>query len=178
MTTVALVAAVSENGVIGREGGLPWHLPDDLRWFKRLTRGHVLIMGRRTFESLDAPLPDRRLIVLTRRHRFRAGDAAVARTLDDALALAGPVEQVFVVGGADVYRAALPIADRLFLTRVHAIVEGDVVFPEVDWSTWTLVEERFHPADARHAYAFTIQRYDRRGTMEQEIDEKARKTIA
>lgn len=161
MTTVALVAAVAENGVIGRDGGLPWRLPDDLRWFKRLTKGHVLVMGRRTFESLDRPLADRRLIVLTRGAGFHADGVEVVRSLDAALQLA-PDEDVFVVGGAEVYRAALPRADRLFLTRVHATVDGDTFFPDVDWSAWTLVEEQFHPADARHAHAFTLRQYERR----------------
>ena len=180
MTTVTLVAAVSENGVIGRGGGLPWHLPDDLRWFKRLTTGHTLIMGRRTFASLDQPLPDRRVIVLTRDPAFRGGGAAVAaRSLDEALALVpGTEREVFVVGGAAVYRAALPRADRLFLTRVHARVEGNVFFPDVDWSAWTLVEETVHPVDDRHAHAFTIQRYERRASSARAITEKPRKTIA
>ena len=178
MTAVALVAAVAENGVIGREGGLPWHLPDDLRWFKRLTTGHMLILGRRTFESLNQPLPGRRLIVVTRNPTFDADGAMIARSLDDALALAADEEEVFVAGGAAVYRAALSRADRLFITRVHATVEGDVFFPEVDWSQWTLVEEHFHPADARHQHAFTIRRYERRRPSPPDATENPGKTIA
>jgi dihydrofolate reductase len=178
VTSVALVAAVSENGVIGRGGGLPWHLPDDFRWFQRLTKGHVLIMGRRTFESLDRPLPDRRLLVLSRDPAFDAGGATVVPSLADALAAAGDVDRVFVAGGAAVYRAALPRADRLFITRVHASVEGDVLFPEVDWSRWTLTEENFHPADERHAHAFTIRCYERGRPPTRDVPEKPEKTIA
>lgn len=162
MTHVALVAAVAENGVIGRSGGLPWRLPDDLRHFKRLTMGHVLVMGRRTWASIGRALPGRRTIVLSRDPAFPADGAACAPSLDAALAAASGARSVFVVGGASVYAAALPRADRIHLTRVHADVPGDVTFPDVDWSDWTLVEEKTHPADARHAFPFTICRYDRR----------------
>lgn len=158
--TVSLVAAVAENGVIGRKGGLPWRLPDDLRWFKQLTMGHAVVIGRRTFESLGRPLPGRRWIVLSRDPAFRADGVETATDLRGALAAAGGGE-VFVAGGAGVYRAALPIADRLYLTAVHARVEGDTRFPEVNFDDWTLVEERHHAADARHPHAFTFRTYDR-----------------
>jgi dihydrofolate reductase len=158
--TVALIAAVADNGVIGREGGLPWHLPDDLRWFKRLTTGHTVIVGRRTFASLGRPLPNRRWIVLTRDPAFRPAGVETAPDLRAALAAAGTGE-VFVAGGAAVYRAALPVADRLYLTAVHADVTGDTVFPPVDFSAWTLVDEQHHPADERHAQAFTFRTYQR-----------------
>lgn len=158
---VSLIVAMAENGVIGRARGLPWHLPDDLREFKRVTMGHVLIMGRRTFESVGRPLPGRRSIVLTRRDAVRLPGVETAPSLDAAFALAADAPEVFVVGGAEVYRAALPHADRLYVTAVHARVEGDVRFPPVDWRAWRLETETFHPADARHAFSFTVRRYAR-----------------
>ncbi len=149
--------------MIGGDNAVPWHLPADLRHFKTLTTGHPLIMGRRTFESVGRPLPDRRTIVLTRDPGFRPAGVEVARDLDDALARAGDAEEVFVAGGAEVYRSALPRADRLYLTVVHAVVPGDTVFPELDLSDWHLDREEHHKADERHVHPFTIRFYSRRG---------------
>lgn len=167
MPRISLIAAVSENGVIGRDGDLPWRLPDDMRRFKRITTGHPVIMGRRTLESMDGrPLPERRNIVLTRRDPERLGVAGdgieVARDLDDALRRAGDADEVFVIGGEAVYRAALPRADRIYLTRVHTSVEGDVHFPEIDFDAWVVVGAERHEADERHAHAFTFTTYERR----------------
>jgi dihydrofolate reductase len=161
--TIAIVVAMDEAGVIGWKGGLPWHLPDDLKWFKTITMGHVLILGRRTFESIGRrPLPGRTFIVLTRSPSYEVpAGVRVAPDLSAALRVAADVPRVFVVGGSSVYRAALPRTDELFVTRVHAQVEGDVRFPDVDWSAWTLVEEEHHPADARHAFSFTFQHFAR-----------------
>jgi dihydrofolate reductase len=161
--TVALIAAVAENGTIGRAGGLPWHLPDDLGWFKQRTMGHAVVIGRRTYESVGRPLPGRRWIVLSRDPAFRPAGVEAAPDLGAALAQAGAGE-VFVAGGAAVYQTALPVADRLYLTVVHADVEGDARFPAVNFDDWTLVDERFHPADERHAHAFTFRTYERRAT--------------
>jgi dihydrofolate reductase len=119
-------------------------------------------MGRRTFESIGRPLPRRRSVVLSRDPEYRAAGAEVAAGLDEALALAAGEEEVFVIGGAAVFAAALPSAGRLYLTRVHAEVEGDVVCPPLDEGSWRLVEEERHAADERHAYPFTFQLYDRR----------------
>lgn len=135
---VTIVAAVARNGVIGRDGDLPWHLPDDLRHFKALTIGHALVMGRKTFESIGRPLPGRTTVVVTRRDDWEApGGVVVARSLEEALRRAAArAEEVFVVGGAEVYRQALDLADAMELTEVHASPEGDVRFPPVDWSRW------------------------------------------
>jgi len=136
---VTLVAAVARNGVIGVDGGLPWHLPDDLRRFKELTLGHVLVMGRRTYESIGRPLPGRTTVVVTRNSAWDPGaeDVHVAAGLPEALALGAAIDpEVFVVGGAQVYTEALPCADRLELTWVDAEPAGDTVFPEVDWADW------------------------------------------
>lgn len=159
---VSIVVAMDEAGVIGRDNELPWHLPDDLRRFKATTMGHVLVMGRRTWESIGRVLPGRRLIVITRNAAFDVPPGVdVAPSLERALAMAGDAERVFVIGGATVYREALSLADELLVTRVHATVRGDVTFPAVAWEQWTLVDEQFHPADERHAHAFTMHRYRR-----------------
>jgi dihydrofolate reductase len=146
--TVTLVAAVARNGVIGVDGGLPWRLPDDLRRFRELTTGHVLVMGRRTFEAIGRPLPDRTTIVVTRTPGWGGGadGVLVAADVPGALAVAGEIDdEVFVVGGAQVYADALPLADRLELTHVDAEPAGDTRFPEVDWSEWR--EVRREPGD-------------------------------
>jgi len=136
---VSIVAAVARNGVIGADGGLPWHLPDDLRLFKETTLGHVLVMGRRTYESIGRPLPGRTTVVVTRQEGWSpgAGEVVVAHGVEEALGRARAVDdEVFVVGGGELYAAALPYADRLILTFVEQEPEGDTTFPEVDWDAW------------------------------------------
>ena len=133
---VYLVAAVAENGVIGVNGKLPWHLPEDLQHFKRLTVGHPVIMGRRTWESIGRPLPNRTNIVVSRRDDFQAAGANVAPSLEAALALCTGAGPVFVIGGGEVYRAALPYAAGLVLTRIHRDYEGDARFPAIDPADW------------------------------------------
>jgi len=162
--TLSLIVAMAENRVIGRENGLPWHLPADLKRFKQLTMGRALLMGRRTFLSIGRPLPGRRMIVLSRSRNLAIAGVEVVGSLDQALALVATDPEVFVVGGAELYRATLPRADRLYLTLVHATPEGDVTFPPFNWAAWTLVDEQRHQADEHHAYAFTLRRYDRIAT--------------
>ena len=158
---VALLVAMSDDGVIGRDNALPWHLPHDLKWFKRLTTGHAIIMGRATYQSIGRPLPNRRNIVLSRDPAFQPEGVEVATTLEAALALVEGDPEVFVVGGAAIYRLALPRAQRIYLTRVHAKVDGDVRFPEWRPDEWRLVWEEAHQADDEHAYPFTFQQLDR-----------------
>lgn len=162
---LTLIAAMSENRVIGRDGDLPWRLPDDMRHFMRTTRGHPVIMGRRTWESMDGPLKDRRNIVLTRQADYEAKGAEVVRTLEDAIrrasSEAGDDDPVFVIGGGEIYAQALEVADRLDLTMVHAEVHGDARFPEWSPRDWRLVSEEHHPADERHEHAFTFRVYER-----------------
>ena len=162
---LSLLVAVSDNGVIGLDNDLPWHLPKDLQWFKRLTTGRTSIMGRKTFESIGRPLPDRRTIVLTRNHAFSPEGVDTAGTIDEAMALAESEAEVFVVGGAAVYHLAFPLAQRLYLTRVRADVEGDVQFPEWHPEEWRLVWEEAHEADERHAHPFVFQQFDRVRTV-------------
>ncbi|MHC4082623.1 MAG: dihydrofolate reductase [Planctomycetota bacterium] len=162
---VTLIAAMAENRVIGRDNALPWHLPDDLARFKQRTEGHVVIMGRRTFESVGRPLPNRRSIVITRKHDYHPPGAEIARSLEEALERARETKQdeVFILGGAEIYTVALPEVDRLELTIVHADVSGDTLFPECDLDEWSLIDEQRHEADPRHAYAFSFRTYERRG---------------
>ncbi|GAB3618607.1 type 3 dihydrofolate reductase [Okibacterium endophyticum] len=140
---VTLVAALGRNRVIGAGGGMPWHLPDDLAHFKRTTMGGVMVMGRKTFDSIGRPLPGRRSIVVTRDTGWSFEGVEVAHSLPDAVALAGDGASVFVVGGGEIYAQALPIADRLELTEVHAVPEGDTWFPE--WSRDEWVETAREP---------------------------------
>lgn len=158
---VSLVAAMAENRVIGRAGSLPWHLPKDLQHFKRITLDHTVIMGRKTFEEIKRPLSNRRNVVISRNPAFRPAGVTVVPDLDEALALGATEQEVFVIGGGEIYRLALPRADRLYLTVVHAQVEGDTLFPSFDAEAWVLEEEERHEPDDKHAFAFTFRRYSR-----------------
>ncbi|HUP24468.1 MAG TPA: dihydrofolate reductase [Thermoanaerobaculia bacterium] len=152
--------AVARNGVIGADGRLPWHLPDDLRRFKRLTLGHVLLMGRKTFESIGKPLPGRRTIVLSRSD-WRAEGVETARDSEQALELAAGAPEIFVAGGEEVYRRLLPLADRLLVTWVDASPAGDAHWPEVPWDQFRVVEESEQPADDRNRHASRFVVYER-----------------
>lgn len=160
--SLSLIVAVAENGVIGRDGSLPWHLPADLQRFKRLTMGHHLIMGRKTFASLPRVLPGRISIVLSRQAMNLPEGVQQAADWESALRQAAPAAEIFVIGGAQVYAAALPHADRVYLTQVQATVPGDVYFPALDPDQWRLVEEESHPADERHAFPYTFTCWERR----------------
>ncbi len=158
---ISLIVAVAENGVIGRDGDLPWRLPDDLRHFKAVTMGKPVLMGRRTWDSLKGPLPGRRNLVLSRNAALQRSGAEIVSSLEDALRVAADVDELVVIGGAQLYALALPVADRLYVTRVHASVSGDTHFPEIQWEDWHCVERRTHPADARHVHAFTMETWER-----------------
>jgi dihydrofolate reductase len=153
---VSLLVAVADNGVIGRGNHLPWYLPDDLKRFKALTMGKPILMGRRTFESIGRPLPGRTNLVLTRSREWSSPGAAVVHSFDEAIARAGAVAELVVVGGAEVYRLALPQARRIYLTRVRSRAEGDTVFPTLDEEKWREVAREEHPADERHAYSMSF----------------------
>ncbi|GMR17378.1 MAG: dihydrofolate reductase [Gammaproteobacteria bacterium] len=159
---ISLVVAASSNNVIGRDGGLPWRLPEDLRRFKKLTTGKPIIMGRATWESLGRPLPQRQNIVLTRRPELAAPGCDIAATPQRALQLAGSAGEVMIIGGGDIYRLFLPQAQRIYLTRVHATVAGDTVFPELEDADWRLDTVEEFPADGTRQYGFTFQVLQRR----------------
>src|SRR3954468_12469911 len=163
---ISIIAAVAENGVIGRQGQLPWRLSDDLRKFKQLTMGHTIIMGRRTWESIGRVLPGRRTVVVSRSAGFPTNVDGVAKTtsFDKALEIAAAAgdEEAFIVGGAELYREALSHANRLYLTRVCAAVEGDTSFPDIEWNNWQLVESENHDANEKNEYAYRFETYERR----------------
>lgn len=167
MIKLAVMVATAENGVIGRDNGLPWHLPEDLRYFKRVTLGKPVIMGRKTFESIGRPLPGRLNIVITRRQDFRAEGVVAVSSLEQALgraadaARADGVDELVVIGGADIYRLAIGRADRLYITEIHACVEGDVRLPEIDWADWREVRRERHPAAGSNSFDYSFVVYER-----------------
>ena len=157
-----LVVAVARNGVIGRNNELPWRLPADLAYFKRLTLGHPVLMGRRTWQSIGRALPGRQNIVLSRDPGFSAPGAVVVRSLAEARSAAGGTERLMVIGGAELFRECLDDASVLHLTEVQAELDGDVRFPPWRREDWQEVWREEHPADERHAYAYNFVRLTRR----------------
>ena len=162
---LSFIAAVSENNAIGIHNSLPWHLPEDLKFFKRKTTGKPVIMGRKTYESLGKPLPGRLNIVLSENPaltlpegvlKFADINAAIERLQNEN------TEEAFIIGGGKIFETCMPLADRLYITRVHAIIEdADAFFPVVDHTHWRLVWEENHPADEQHKYAFSFQQFER-----------------
>jgi dihydrofolate reductase len=158
---IVLIAAVARNGVIGRDNALPWRLKGDMQFFRQTTIGHTVVMGRRTWESLGKALPKRLNLVVTRNPAFRAEGAEVVASLEAALAAVGD-GPIFVIGGAQLYRQALPWADRLLITEVAAEVEGDTRFPDYDHSAFVETARASHPADADNEYPYSLVEYRRR----------------
>jgi dihydrofolate reductase len=154
MTRVTLLAAIGRNLVIGKDGDMPWHLPDDLAHFKRTTLGHPLVMGRKTYESIGRALPGRRTIVVTRQRDWQRAGVETAHSLPDALALAGPADEVFVVGGGQLYAEAMPFAQRMLLSEVPDSPDGDTYFPE-----W--VSHDWREVSREHRDGFDIATYER-----------------
>ena len=162
MPRIAFVVAYDRNRVIGKDGTLPWRLPDDMKQVRALTVGKPLIMGRRTYESFPRrPLPDRTNIVVTRDPSFHPDGVVVARTPGEALALAGDAPEVIVFGGAGVFKDFLPRADRIYLTEVDTEAVGDTYFPPLDPNEWREVDRRAHPADAKHPFPFSFVTLER-----------------
>ena len=159
---VTLIVAMTRQGVIGRAGGLPWRLSADLKRFKALTMGHHLIMGRKTFESLGRVLPGRTSIVVTRQPNYALPKGVLrAANLTEALRLADRDDEAFVMGGGEVFSAALPIADRLHVTEVEADIPGDTWFPDWEPTHWLLISQERHSADENNKYDYTFYVYDR-----------------
>jgi dihydrofolate reductase len=161
MAEVTMIAAAGENNELGKDQDLVWHLPDDFRRFKALTTGHHIIMGRKTFETFPKLLPNRTHIVITRQQDYKSDGAIVVNTLEKALKIAADDPQPFVIGGGEIYKMALPAADKIELTRVHGTFEADAFFPEFDEDNWKLIKSDFHPKDEKHNYAFTYLTYER-----------------
>ena len=162
---LALIAAVAENGAIGKDNQLLWHLPADLQHFKRLTTGHTVVMGRKTFESIGKPLPNRTNVVVTRQPDYRAEGCKVVHSLEEAINEQQSTmhEQLFIIGGAELYEQALPLADKLYLTEVKASPDGDVFFPTINLMDWDELSRLPYPADERHAHAFEFVELERSG---------------
>ncbi len=162
---ISIIVAAAANQAIGKDNQLLWHLPNDLRFFKKTTSGHPIIMGRKTYESVGKPLPNRRNIIISRQPEYNATGVETVHSLDEAITLAGQTPEeltdIFIVGGAEIYRAALPITDRIYLTRVHANLLADTYFPQFDSSEWKLISREDHPADEKHAYSYSFLVYDR-----------------
>lgn len=160
---ISLIVAMDEKRGIGKAGKLPWRLSADLKRFREITMGHHLIAGRKTFESIGKPLPGRTMIVLTRNSDFRPEGCLVSASVHDALALAKERDtEVFVIGGAEIYAQTLDVADRVYLTQVHAEVEADTFFPVVNHDLWVEKEGSHHQADEKNQYAFTFKLLERK----------------
>jgi dihydrofolate reductase len=157
---ISIIVAASENGVIGRGGELPWRLSDDLRRFKAITMGKPIVMGRKTWESIGRPLPGRQNIVITRQTGFEADGCDVVGSIDEAVVVAGDAAEIMVIGGSEIYALSLPQAKRVYLTRVHAEIEGDATFPALG-EEWYLVSEEARAADASNEYHVSFRVFER-----------------
>jgi dihydrofolate reductase len=165
--TISMIAAVSENWVIGRNNDLPWNLPDDMKYFMQTTKGHCVIMGRKNYESIPdkfRPLPNRNNIVVTRQLAYEAVGCTVVHSLEEALLKAAEFDQneIFLIGGAEIYREGLLIANKLYLTEIAATIIGDVYFPAINPSEWQEVSRSKHSIDLRHQYTFDFVVYQRK----------------
>lgn len=173
--TITLIAAAAENNALGKDNDLVWHLPDDFKRFKAITSGHFIIMGRKTFESFPKPLPNRTHIIITRQKEYQVPEGClVVASIEEAIKLAVTSslssraesrdkkpqnDEVFIIGGGEIYKQSIALADKIELTRVHTEVEADTFFPEIDSSNWKLLQEEYHPKDEKHKYDFTYLTY-------------------
>lgn len=157
-----MIAAAAENNALGKDNDLLWHLPDDFKRFKKLTIGHKIIMGRKTFESFPKPLPKRTHIIITRdlNYDIPYDDCIIVHSLEDALKLV-TAEDAFIIGGGEIYKQSEPFADVIELTRVHGTFKADTFFPDIDLNYWELTAEEHHPKDEKHAHAFTYLTYSK-----------------
>jgi len=159
---ISIIVAMAENRVIGVNNALPWHLPEDLKRFRRITTGHHVIMGRKNHESIGRPLPNRVNIVVTRKPDYLAPGCQVVHSVEEALAVAGNDPEIFIIGGAQLYQQTVDRADRLYLTLVHARPQGDPRFPEIAWNDWNELDRERHDSDTRHAYAYSFITLERK----------------
>ncbi len=160
---ISLIVAASENNVIGRDNDLPWKLPDDMKFFVRTTKGHHILMGRKNLESFGKPLPKRTNIVLTRDKEYELEGAKIFHELKAAIQFAEErgEEELMIIGGGEIYKQALPLADRIYLTRIHTEIEGDTYFPDFDQSAWKVASKEYHPKDEKHNYDFTFYTFEK-----------------
>lgn len=156
---IIAIAAIGMNNELGKDNQLIWHLPNDFKRFKTLTTGHYIIMGRKTFESFPKPLPNRTHVIITRQKNYTAENCIVVDSLKKAIAVCPKDEDVYVIGGGEIYKQSIEHIDKLEITRVYHSFEADTFFPEIDTAKWELVSEEFHPKDEKHAYDFCFQTY-------------------
>jgi dihydrofolate reductase len=159
---ITIVAAAAENNALGKDNDLIWRLPDDFKRFKALTSYHHIIMGRKTFESFPKPLPNRKHVVITRQENYKNETIEVVHSLEEAIQFSSTEDQVFIIGGGEIYKQALPFANKIELTRVHGEFEADAFFPEIDEEKWDLVNSEFHDKDEKHKYSFSYLTYTKK----------------
>lgn len=162
MNQISIVVAISENNAIGKDNQLLWHLPADLKHFKNITTGHTIIMGRKTYDSIGKPLPNRRNIIITRQKDLNLEGVEVVNSLEEALSLSKDEEEVFIIGGAEIYKQSIAVSHRIYLTRIHQEFEADAFFPELDDETWKEVEKVDHLPDEKNKFAYTFSTLERR----------------
>ena len=159
---LTLIAATSTNNALGKDNQLVWHLPDDFKRFKTLTSGHYIILGRKTFESFPKPLPNRTHVIITRNKNYEAPEGCiVVSSLEKAIEVCPKNEEIFIIGGGEIYKQSIDIADKVELTRVHTTVEADTFFPEINSEKWKIVFEEQHTKDEKHAFDFTFVTYEK-----------------
>ena len=159
---ITLIAAVAENNALGKDNQLLWHLPDDFKRFKSVTSGHHIIMGRKTFESFPKPLPNRTHIIISRQKDYWPEGCIVVDSLQKAIDACPGNEETFVIGGGEIYKQSIGIADKLDITKVHSSFNGDTFFPEINLDEWQRVSSEFHPKDGKHKFDFTFETYLRK----------------
>lgn len=159
---ITMIAAAAENNALGKDNDLVWHLPDDFKRFKKLTSGHHIIMGRKTFESFPKLLPNRTHVIITRKKDYSPENTIVVHSMEEALKVSKLDDEAFIIGGGEIYKMGMEHADRIELTRVHGEFEADTHFPEIDESEWEIVKDQFHDKDEKHDYSFTYLTYERK----------------
>ena len=159
---ITLIAAVAENNALGKDNQLLWHLPDDFKRFKTITSSHYIILGRKTFESFPKPLPNRTHVIISRQKNYQPEGCIVVDSLQKALAVCPKEEETFIIGGGEIYRQSIEIADKLDITKVHQSFEADTYFPEIDLNEWQLVASELHLKDDKHLFDFSFQTYLRK----------------
>lgn len=160
---LSIIVAVAENGVIGKNNEIPWQLPMDMKFFKETTMGHHMVTGRKNYESIGRPLPGRTMVIATRDSEFTAPGSLLADSIEEAIQLAMELEkeEVFIIGGGEIYRQTLHLVDRLYITKIHESFDGDVFFPQINESQWKEVRSQLILADEKHKYSFTFYVYER-----------------
>ena len=158
---ITIIAAVAENSALGKDNDLLWHLPKDFKRFKEITSGHYIIMGRKTFESFPKPLPNRTHVVISRQKNYHPDGCIVVDSLENAIAVCPENENLFIIGGGEIYKQSIAVVDQLDITQVHAAFDAEVFFPEIDMNIWKIQSTEFHQKDEKHKYDFSFVKYVR-----------------